>query len=413
MGRVEIEVEKLRDAFFVHQHAAKPRLSGFGDLYYEGRELEKTFGTGAKPGALSARLREALGLPAGEDAPPCPPPWLLNMQRYGPPPSFPHLTLPGVNAPLPAGQSYGAGPGQWGRPPVDQMGRPLYGDVFGTAAAAAGHRTDSERQAGRRRLWGEFAAPSAGGGASGGAALSGQEAALVKRAGAGAEAEAEGIVLSAPATGAADEAPAAAASATEPASGEPADGTRSVASLAGASVVSGASGLDTPSVVDVRKGAEPGHKRASRFGSAMGADADATTSAAAAAGPKALYTVLTEMKTSLQGGLLGTTHGYVVPAPGAERGVAAPAASVGAASAAAVGGTAISLTPEELAGLSQDKLARKYEAELAAAKAAKASDGIAELFAEQERKQQQKQRKAEGGAGAKGGKGGAGKDFKF
>ena len=40
----------------------------------------------AKPGVLSEELRMALGM--GENTPP---PWLINMQRYGPPPSYPDL----------------------------------------------------------------------------------------------------------------------------------------------------------------------------------------------------------------------------------------------------------------------------------------------------------------------------------
>jgi hypothetical protein len=36
-----------------------------------------------------------------QGAPPFPPPWLLNMQRYGPPPSYPNLKIPGLNAPIP------------------------------------------------------------------------------------------------------------------------------------------------------------------------------------------------------------------------------------------------------------------------------------------------------------------------
>jgi hypothetical protein len=34
-----------------------------------------------------------------------------HVQRYGPPPSYPALKLPGLNAPLPAGASYGYQPG--------------------------------------------------------------------------------------------------------------------------------------------------------------------------------------------------------------------------------------------------------------------------------------------------------------
>ena len=93
-----------------------------------------------------------------------PPPWLIAMQRYGPPPSYPHLKIPGelgrrsgskpaangchihcilstdretppppagLNAPIPEGCSFGYQAGGWGKPPVDEYGKPLYGDVFG------------------------------------------------------------------------------------------------------------------------------------------------------------------------------------------------------------------------------------------------------------------------------------------
>lgn len=71
---------------------------------------------------------QALGI--GEDDPP---PWLINMQRYGPPLSYPHLRIPGLNAPIPAGARYGFGSSEWGKPPVDSKGNPLYGgeaDLF-------------------------------------------------------------------------------------------------------------------------------------------------------------------------------------------------------------------------------------------------------------------------------------------
>jgi splicing factor 3B subunit 2 len=82
-----------------------------------------------KPGILSPELVIALG--TLENAPP---PWLINMQRYGPPPSYPNLVIPGLNAPLPEGASFGYHPGGWGKPPVDEYNRPLYGDVFGIHA---------------------------------------------------------------------------------------------------------------------------------------------------------------------------------------------------------------------------------------------------------------------------------------
>ena len=127
---------------------------------------------------LSEELQNALGMTDG-----APPPWLVNMQRYGPPPSYPSLKIPGLNAPIPPGAQFGyhagaatrAGQGRaswvmavgqldmppptwpqlaplllaymcrcwgltaasarhaggWGKPPVDEFGRPIYGNVCG------------------------------------------------------------------------------------------------------------------------------------------------------------------------------------------------------------------------------------------------------------------------------------------
>lgn len=83
----------------------------------------------AKPGVLSENLRGALGMGGTT-----PPPWLINMQRYGPPPSYPDLKVAGLNAPIPPGAQFGYQPGGWGKPPVDEGGNPLYGDVFGQYA---------------------------------------------------------------------------------------------------------------------------------------------------------------------------------------------------------------------------------------------------------------------------------------
>ncbi|CDJ68640.1 splicing factor 3B subunit 2, putative [Eimeria necatrix] len=99
-----------------------------------------------KPGKLSDRLKEALGM-----GPLSPPPWLLNMQRYGPPPAYPRLRLPGLNAPIPAGCTYGYQPGGWGRPPVDESGSLLFKleeEVEEEAAA--------EDLAAAEGLWGEL-----------------------------------------------------------------------------------------------------------------------------------------------------------------------------------------------------------------------------------------------------------------
>lgn len=35
--------------------------------------------------------------------------------------------MPGLNAPIPTGARYGFGASEWGKPPVDAKGNPLYG----------------------------------------------------------------------------------------------------------------------------------------------------------------------------------------------------------------------------------------------------------------------------------------------
>uniref|UniRef100_A0A061RQR5 Splicing factor 3b subunit 2-like n=1 Tax=Tetraselmis sp. GSL018 TaxID=582737 RepID=A0A061RQR5_9CHLO len=126
MGKMDIDYQVLHDAFFKNQ--TRPKLTGMGDLYYEGKEFEIQT-KHCQPGHLSSELKAALGM--SEDGPP---PWLINMQRYGPPPSYPALRVPGLNAPIPEGASFGYHPGGWGKPPVDEYGNPIYGDVFGVMA---------------------------------------------------------------------------------------------------------------------------------------------------------------------------------------------------------------------------------------------------------------------------------------
>ncbi|CAH8834731.1 unnamed protein product [Trichobilharzia szidati] len=135
VGKVDIDYHKLHDAFFKYQ--TKPKLSIHGDLYYEGKEFEVKLKE-KKPGNMSDELRNALGLPSGSGAERYPPPWLIAMQRYGPPPSYPNLKIPGLNAPIPDGCAFGYHPGGWGKPPVDELGRPVYGDVFGNGGNMAG-----------------------------------------------------------------------------------------------------------------------------------------------------------------------------------------------------------------------------------------------------------------------------------
>uniref|UniRef100_A0A673W5K0 Splicing factor 3b, subunit 2 n=1 Tax=Salmo trutta TaxID=8032 RepID=A0A673W5K0_SALTR len=151
MGKIDIDYQKLHDAFFKWQ--MKPKLSIHGDLYYEGKEFETRLKE-KKPGDLSDELRIALGMPVGPNSHKVPPPWLIAMQRYGPPPSYPNLKIPGLNSPIPESCSFGYHAGGWGKPPVDETGKPLYGDVFGTNAGDFQAKAEEEEV--DRTPWGEL-----------------------------------------------------------------------------------------------------------------------------------------------------------------------------------------------------------------------------------------------------------------
>jgi len=156
LGKIDIDYQKLHDAFFKWQ--TKPRMTIHGDLYYEGKEFETRLKE-KKPGELSDELRTALGMPVGPNCQKVPPPWLIAMQRYGPPPSYPNLKIPGLNAPIPEGCAFGYHAGGWGKPPVDETGRPLYGDVFGISRTSGADALDEEID---RGLWGEPESESSG-----------------------------------------------------------------------------------------------------------------------------------------------------------------------------------------------------------------------------------------------------------
>jgi len=147
MGKIDIDYQVLYTAFFKNQ--TKPPMTIHGDVYYESKEFETKLRE-KRPGILSEELKAALGMPEG-----APPPWLINMQRYGPPPSYPRLKIPGLSCPIPTGASFGYHPGGWGKPPVDDMGRPIYGDVFGTAPATQEDKAES-RLGVDRSHWGEL-----------------------------------------------------------------------------------------------------------------------------------------------------------------------------------------------------------------------------------------------------------------
>ncbi|KAK0410493.1 hypothetical protein QR680_005157 [Steinernema hermaphroditum] len=151
LGKIDIDYQKLHDAFFKWQ--TKPVMTKMGELYYEGKELETQMRE-KKPGTLSDELRIALGMPVGPNSQKFPPPWLIAMQRYGPPPSYPNLKIPGLNSPIPEGCAFGYHAGGWGKPPVDEYGKPLYGDVFGLEVPALPDIEDESKI--ERKHWGEM-----------------------------------------------------------------------------------------------------------------------------------------------------------------------------------------------------------------------------------------------------------------
>ena len=62
----------------------------------------------------------------------------------------PPRRIPGLNAPIPPGAEFGYHAGGWGKPPVDDGGVPVYGDVFG----ADGADDDSGDELARGARWG-------------------------------------------------------------------------------------------------------------------------------------------------------------------------------------------------------------------------------------------------------------------
>ncbi|CAA9989529.1 splicing factor 3B subunit 2, putative [Plasmodium knowlesi strain H] len=158
---MDIDYQTLHDAFF--KYATKPQLVKFADVYYEGKEFElktKKF----RPGVISEKLRNALNIDPSE-----PLPWLFNMQKYGLPPSFPYLNIPGLND-LSAENSGGkSGPGNTSSLPpqsgmnktqddgakgkyenVDESGNIIYGNFISQ------HTSENSSKYPDDFLWGEI-----------------------------------------------------------------------------------------------------------------------------------------------------------------------------------------------------------------------------------------------------------------
>lgn len=153
-GKLDVDYQKLYEAFFRRQ--TKPNLTRYGEVYYEGKEYETNL-RHLRPGELSEDLKEALNMPPG-----APPPWLINQQRFGPPPSYPAMKIPGLNAPPPPGAQWGFHAGGYGKPPLDDQGKPLWGgDVFGVNDAQAAEQSQQAVKAEvvDKTPWGALAAP--------------------------------------------------------------------------------------------------------------------------------------------------------------------------------------------------------------------------------------------------------------
>ncbi|KAJ7115803.1 hypothetical protein C8R44DRAFT_880220 [Mycena epipterygia] len=293
MGKVDIDYQKLHDAFFKFQ--TKPPVTGFGEMYYEGKEFETSLKE-KRPGDLSPELVEALSIP-----PLAPPPWLISMQRFGPPPSYPTLRIPGLNSPIPEGAQWGFHPGGWGKPPLDEYNRPLYGDVFGVLPKAGD--TDMGEPV-DKNLWGE---------------LEPEEGKYED------ESSAEG-------SDSEDETPAPADGLQTPSGLETPSGMTSVVSTV-------AGGLETPDFLELRKGR--------------------AASEAYDAGPRSLYQVVPEKQTSVRG-LMGSERGYDVSAVASHANI--PVLGDERSTKRKANGVDVSIDAAELEGLSEEELRRKYDA---------------------------------------------------
>ncbi|KAI9304497.1 hypothetical protein BJ944DRAFT_240499 [Cunninghamella echinulata] len=146
LGKLDLEYEALYDAFFKYQ--TKPNLTIHGDLYEERKHISSKFNIKTY-GELSDKLKEALGM----TSPLMPPPWLYQMQRYGPPPGYKHIKIPGLNSSIPEGAKWGYQNHGWGKVPVDEFNRPLYGDIVNNSNQM---NEGPEMIHIDRQLWGEI-----------------------------------------------------------------------------------------------------------------------------------------------------------------------------------------------------------------------------------------------------------------
>jgi splicing factor 3B subunit 2 len=319
MGKVNIDYQKLHDAFFRFQ--TKPEnLTGYGEVYYEGKEYETKFKE-RKPGELSEELKEALSIP-----PLAPPPWLIAMQRFGPPPNYPQLRIPGLNAPIPDGAQWGFHPGGWGRPPMDEFGTPLFGDVLGGTLESQQAQEELQSLGGpvEKERWGELEPEEE----------ESEEEETDEEEEEGGEDEDQDDLQSGIET--------------------PMDGLQTPGGLetpgglqSVASTVPG--GLATPDFLELRKGQRGGEEYRGP--------------------PKQLYQVIPERESTGGKGFLASDHGYDMASfakPGPE--VLGGTEERGSKRKARSSGVEVALDASELEGLTESQLAARYEQAQAAAR---------------------------------------------
>lgn len=326
MGKIDIDYQVLHDAFFRHQ--TKPKCTEHGELYYEGREHEVRFAN-CTPTQYSEDLLKALGMESAST----PPPWLFNMQRFGPPPSYPNLKFPGVNAPIPPGAMYGFTEGQWGKAPVDAFNRPLYGDVYGTQTKDDDTYPVDETF---KQPWGKVEDEES-------ESESEEE-----------ESEEE------------DEAEIEEDSLMDTSDSDMKSGIESVSSLS--------SGMETPETLQLRKKDGTGTE----------------TPEGVTAQPKQLYTVLEEKKTAVGSALFGTSHTYVMPS--ATTDVERRARE---AKKVKQGAVEVALNPDEIASMDAETLKNKYQAQVDKEKVARNAqrEDVSDVIAEETRKRKRGSKK--------------------
>lgn len=126
MGRLDIDYQKLFDAFFKNQ--TKPRIFGYGDVYYEGIEAVDVFSdevVNVVPGRVSKQLRVALGMTEDESIPP---PWISIMREVGKPPAYEEFLVPGLDVDYNNGGYKSLYAEENGEVAVDYWGRPEEGE---------------------------------------------------------------------------------------------------------------------------------------------------------------------------------------------------------------------------------------------------------------------------------------------